>query len=611
VAGPSLGGALTYAWTVSYNSTSYILPPGTVTTASAFTFTPSQAGTYTVALHVSDSHGHTALANVAITVATEAPLVTIRNAPAFGSAGTPISLDSSVVTPTGAVAAAYAWSVTRDGQPFSLPGGTLTSASSFTFTPTGEGLFGITLTVTDSVGGTGKSSAFISVSGALSASILGAPRSSLAGKPITLTDGAPPRSLAGPLTYAWSVTVNGAAYALPQGTVVDASTFTFTPAGPGNYAVTLLVNDSLGHSASANAVIPVTTGMPTLAIAGTPTQSTPAGASITLTGSASIPGTADAFALSWSVFSSGAGKVTATGTGPAFSYRPSAPGVDVVTLTANDSNQSGVSGSTSVVVPISSASSATLILTAPVTPLQPWMANQVLATVSPPASGVTYTFAWTVVGEGRAFAAHGAGATTAAQSLFQFTPLASGFVPGKRDGHRQRRQRCLRQPALPDRACRPADGGHRRPECRAGFDGTSGHSRRPGRRRRVEHWRSSVSVECYRAGRIPLRRNRPEPQLQSAGAGRLLGHLAVADAAGDTATAARSFTVQPVIQNAQPPSFSGSSFTVFLSTGLPTSGSTECLPTTGLSSRTGRNTRTCWATVRTSPSRQCSAPAIP
>src|SRR5215212_2654491 len=45
-------------------------------------------------------------------------------------------------------------------------------------------------------------------------------------------------------TYSWSVTKDGAAYALPAGTVTDAATFTFTPDDDAAYVVTLTVTDT-------------------------------------------------------------------------------------------------------------------------------------------------------------------------------------------------------------------------------------------------------------------------------------------------------------------------------------------------------------------------------
>ena len=47
-------------------------------------------------------------------------------------------------------------------------------------------------------------------------------------------------------TTRWSVTKDGAADILPEGTVTDAASFAFTPSDNGGYVVSLLVTDDDG-----------------------------------------------------------------------------------------------------------------------------------------------------------------------------------------------------------------------------------------------------------------------------------------------------------------------------------------------------------------------------
>ena len=118
----------------------------------------------------------------------------------------------------------------------------------------------------------------------------------------------------------------------------------------------------------------------------------------------------------WSVYSTGAGgNLNLTNnTSPTFSYKPVAGGLDVVTLTVT--SQSGVSATTSVIVPVSQTPIA-LSLSGT---LKEGTPGTLSATVTNPVNGVTYTFNWTVRGEAFPFVTSGAGAN------FTFTPPTAG-----------------------------------------------------------------------------------------------------------------------------------------------------------------------------------------
>src|SRR5262249_13579137 len=173
--------------------------------------------------------------------------VVIKGAQANYAAGSAVALTSVVAEPTGATAVSYTWVVTFNGGAYTLPAGTVTSAPGFTFTPTVNGLYGGSLNVSDSDGGTSGTSVFFVVSGAPpTASILGAPAFGQEGTPIRLGAAGTP-GLSGPLTYNWAVFLGGSTtpYLTQSG---DTTGFlSFTPNQPVSHHVTLNVRDSHAH----------------------------------------------------------------------------------------------------------------------------------------------------------------------------------------------------------------------------------------------------------------------------------------------------------------------------------------------------------------------------
>jgi hypothetical protein len=88
----------------------------------------------------------------------DADQVAISGAPAFGVAGLPITLTSSVTGPSAGNTFAFSWTVTQNGSPFSSGTG-----SPFSFTPTVNGTYVVGLTVSDAAGGKGAASVQVSV----------------------------------------------------------------------------------------------------------------------------------------------------------------------------------------------------------------------------------------------------------------------------------------------------------------------------------------------------------------------------------------------------------------------------------------------------------------
>src|SRR5262249_47762770 len=159
------------------------------------------------------------------------PTAAIGGGAATSPEGTALNLNATVTDPGAADVLTYAWSVTRNGAPYSAAG----SGSVFNFTPSDDGAFVVTLTVSADDGGT------TTVTNAPpTAAITGAPAAGPEGTAIALGSTAtdPSTDDAAALTRSWSVTKNGAAFATGSG-----ASFGFTPNDNGTYVVTLTVSD--------------------------------------------------------------------------------------------------------------------------------------------------------------------------------------------------------------------------------------------------------------------------------------------------------------------------------------------------------------------------------
>jgi uncharacterized delta-60 repeat protein len=131
---------------------------GKFSAASSAAFDPDDNGTYTVKGMVRDKDSGTREYTASVTVANAAPVVAITGAPATGTEGVPVTLGRSVTDPGIADTHTFAWTVTRDGDPFATGTG-----AAFAFTPTGGGTYAVTLVATDDDGATATDARSIAV----------------------------------------------------------------------------------------------------------------------------------------------------------------------------------------------------------------------------------------------------------------------------------------------------------------------------------------------------------------------------------------------------------------------------------------------------------------
>lgn len=429
-----LGKTYQSAWSVTFNGSQIPLPNAAFVSTGAtdqetYFFTPQQVGTYVVSVTVTDSRGGvTTAVSAPITVNATTLGVTITGNP-LGTpvpfaivTGQPVTLTSRIADPrqlavdpkTGVTITpnyTFNWSLTRDGIPFPLPVGTVTNASTFTYTPTGGGLFLVSLAVSDGTQAAGADSVSQVVSAAPSAQIVVTPGTAVtAGTVVNLQAVIIDAALRRSLTYSWTVTSDNT-----QSTLTGTNTtglFVFTPNAAGNYTVNLTVTDDLGRTGiGAPVQIRVSAAVPTVTVFGAPFTVAP-GSSVSLTGAATDAdpnrpgsGSANTYTLSWSAITTAGTLTPATGTGASYSFVASAAGTVVVTLTATDQN--GVKTSTLTVINVAAAAGA-LTVTPPVNPTQgqslTWTAS-----LSPAVTGTVYS--WSVFGPDGVTSTFGTGTT--------------------------------------------------------------------------------------------------------------------------------------------------------------------------------------------------------
>lgn len=395
VSDPGPGDTFSYAWSVTKNGGAYAAGTGAV-----YSFTPNDNGTYVVSVNVTDRDGGLGTASKTITVTNVAPTASILGAPATSPEGSAINVTAGVSDPGTLDTFTYAWSVSKNGSAFASGTG-----SSLTFTPNDNATYAVNLTVTDKDGGVGTASRTITATNvAPTAYIAGAPVSSAEGSPINLLGSATDPGTLDTITYAWSVARNGLAYGAAAG-----ANLTLTPNDSGTFVVTLSATDKDGGVGTTSRTINVTNIAPTAIISGAP-GSGKEGTAISLTGSATDPGSANTFTYAWSVTRNGS--AFAAGGSANFAFTPARSGTYAATLTVTDDG--GAVGTATASISVTNVAP-----TVAIDLLSQSSTVSFSSTVSDPGPGDAFTYAWYVTKNGTAFAS-GSGST------FSFTPDAAG-----------------------------------------------------------------------------------------------------------------------------------------------------------------------------------------
>jgi hypothetical protein len=328
------GGLLPYTWTLTSPASSN---DGLTIGASTGTIsgTPTAAGTFILDVQLADSSGLTAVKNFTITVSTSLSILTtsLPN----GSVNT--------VYPTQTLTAGggqppYRWAVTT-GQ---LPAG-LTLDGVFgriSGTPTANGAFPFTLTVTDNQANTATAKLSITIGTPVTITIT----------PATLTAGtvgtAYSQSLAatgGTAPYTWSVVSSGA-NAVPPGLTLNASTgaVTGTPTTVGNYTFTVQATDANQATGQAAISLTITAGAPlSITTASLPNATVGTAYSQTLAATGGTP------PYTWASTTLPAGLTLNASTG-AITGTPTAASTSSFTVTVTDSAKNTATKNLGIVV---------------------------------------------------------------------------------------------------------------------------------------------------------------------------------------------------------------------------------------------------------------------
>lgn len=250
-----------YAWSVTKDGVAFASGSG-----SNLSFTPDDNGSYVVTLTVTDKDGGSGSDSRTITVTNVNPAASIDGAPASSPEGTAIILGSSVTDAGAADTHTYAWSVTKDGDPFASG-----ADSSFTFTPDDNATYVVTLTVTDDDGGFDSNSQTITGTNVAPTvtSAAATPSTLIIAEPLTVSGGF---SDPGVNDSLWETSINWgdstAAAVFSVGSQgADAITHTRPSgyAGPGSYEIWIEVRDKDGGLSSV-AKVPVTVSYKVVAL---------------------------------------------------------------------------------------------------------------------------------------------------------------------------------------------------------------------------------------------------------------------------------------------------------------------------------------------------------
>ena len=197
------------------------------------TFTPTDNGTYTVGLRVTDNRGDTAVDSTDIVVANVAPTAD-AGGPYTTDEGSSITLDASASTDPGSDTLSYAWDLDGDGQ-FDDATGVTTN-----FTVLDDGVYGVALEVTDGDGGSSIATATVTVQNVAPTADAGGPYATDEGVDVTLTAAGSTDPGSDIASYAWDLDNDGQ---YDDATGVNA---TFSSLTAGTFTVGVKVTDDDG-----------------------------------------------------------------------------------------------------------------------------------------------------------------------------------------------------------------------------------------------------------------------------------------------------------------------------------------------------------------------------
>jgi uncharacterized delta-60 repeat protein len=228
---------------------------------SSATHTYANNGNYTIVSSATDEDGTYSAPNAAVAVANVAPTPTINGAPASSPEATAISLTSSVSDPGSLDTFTYAWSVTKNGNPFATAG----TASSYNFTPDDNGTYIVSLKVTDNDGGTNTTTKTISVTDVAPTAAVSGPGALQTGQSGTFVLGASdpsPIDQNANFTFQIDWDGNGTVDQTVVGPIGTNVAHSFASPGNFNVKVTAIDKDGVASASPATLAVAVTNPAP-------------------------------------------------------------------------------------------------------------------------------------------------------------------------------------------------------------------------------------------------------------------------------------------------------------------------------------------------------------
>ena len=316
-------------------------------TASNFDFTPTNNGTYTVTFTVTDNDGAMASDEVVITVNNVGPQAVDAGPDLLVDEGDTVTLGVTFSDPGATDTHAIAWTVERNSQPYATGSGT-----SFAFVPTDEGLYVVTVVVTDSDGDLDFDVVNVNVDNVAPSANAGGPYAISEGGSLTLLATGVDAGAEDVLQFSWDVNgdnVFGDAVGQSPTLTWNQLNLLGIANGPATFNVKVRVSDADGGTTdSAGTPLTLNNVAPqNLQIAlDQPLGPLQEGTQISLSGTFADPGAGETHTYLWEVLSTNGqsvanqgGTVSIAGQVPAFNFTPNDNGVYTVRLTVGDGNQ--------------------------------------------------------------------------------------------------------------------------------------------------------------------------------------------------------------------------------------------------------------------------------
>lgn len=396
------GDTITYAWEFeSKPSDSQVsLSDGS---AQNPTFTADVIGDYVVNLVVSDGTASSDPDTVTVQIsAANQPPVADAGPDQSVTTGDSVTLDGSQSLDPDEDLITYAWEFSQlpDGSAATISDATIVNP---TFTADTDGVYSVTLTVSDPDGLESSDSVDITAETANSVPIANAgPDQNVVTNSLVLLDGSASSDADNDgLTYSWEITSKpeGSTAALDDNSSPNPS---FTADFDGEYLIDLIVNDGIASSESDTVVITAATiNSAPVANAG-PDQTVETGATVTLDGSASSDSDGDALTYAWSFTSvpDGSTSSLADATSVTSTFVTDIDGTYVVGLIVNDGevdserDSVSISSTTTNSPPTADAGSDQSVTTGDTVSLDGSLSSD------PDGDSLTYAWVFTAIPEG-------------------------------------------------------------------------------------------------------------------------------------------------------------------------------------------------------------------